>query len=153
MSINKKTKARVGVRPRHDGGSSLCCEVLWSENTATEPDTRDRCGRWRGDAGGRLGTAIPLFIHLLGKHLLSKYYVSDTGSGDGCSPALHLQEPSIQQEKKYITQTVPTELRLRMQIQRKSGWPHRQAFVPMQVLDIVTQELPHCPNTWDRTKG
>lgn len=96
---NKKTKARVGVHPRHDGGSSLCCEVLCSENTAAELGTQDRCGRGKGYAGGRLGTVVPLFIHSLGEHLLSKYYVSDTGLGDGCNPTLGLQEPTIQQEK------------------------------------------------------
>lgn len=96
---SKKTKVRVGVRPRHDGGSSLCCEVLWSENITTEPDTEDRCGRGKGDAGGWLGTVIPLFIHSLGEHLLSKYCVSYIASGGGCNPALGLQEPTIQQEK------------------------------------------------------
>lgn len=61
--------------------------------------TQERCGRGKGDAGGWLGTVIPLFIHSLGEHLLSKYYVSDIGSGDGCNPALGLQELTIQQEK------------------------------------------------------
>ena len=87
------------MHPSQDGGSWLCCEVLCSENTAAELGPQDRCGRQKRDAGGRLGTVVPLFIHSLGEHLLSKYYVSDTGSADGCNPALGLQEPTIQQEK------------------------------------------------------
>lgn len=57
---NKKTKVRIGVPLRHDGGNLLCCEVFQSENSAAKVDRQDGCDRWRRDTGGWMGTVSPV---------------------------------------------------------------------------------------------
>lgn len=104
---SKKTKVRVGVRPRHDGGSSLCCEVLWSENTTTEPDTGEV---WQGEGGRRrVAGNGHSFVHsftwrtFIKQILCVRYTVRRWVQPSPGSPGTH--HPA---GEKHITQIMPT---------------------------------------------
>lgn len=103
----RKTRAGVGVRPRHDGGV-LSAVKFSGVKTLCWAGHAGQVWQVEGDAGGVAGDGHS-FVHSFMKHLLSKYYVSDTGSGDGCSPAPGSPGTLHPAGEKYITQTVPAE--------------------------------------------